>query len=512
MSRSSKRTKILDSSSESSDEDPDYDPSSSSSESESSESSESCATTEKISSATHDSQHDNDADGDGDDSDIFRGVAMHVGMEAFRRIFQISRYGPDDESDADADADQHEGSKRRKKEDKTLMSDEQRNQVAVAEAQIADFRKTNIPPRSRILLSPMSVASKAKVLENMEALENMCPMASEYTKLKKWVDSVMTIPFGSCVPIPVSLGSSGDEISAYLQTIESKMNQYVFGQLQAKQSILECVGKWIANPTSQNRAIGFVGEKGTGKTTLAKYGIANALGRPFCMVSLGGESDASVFKGHDYTYEGARCGRIVDMLISSKCMNPVIFFDELDKISTTRSGDEIANMLIHLTDTTQNDRFNDRYFQGIDLDLSGCLFIFSYNDESRVNPILLDRMRQIEFKSFDRKDKLCMARDFIVPAVCRNLGLIPSSIELTNKTIETIIDRFAPKDGGVRQLEKIIETIFERVNLRRLGPNLNVCYKNIQLAGNKITPEMALSLLSEFREEQDHFSKQMMYL
>jgi hypothetical protein len=145
---------------------------------------------------------------------------------------------------------------------------------------------------------------------------------------------------------------------------------------------------------------------GTGKTTLVKEGISKILGREFTFIALGGGGDASFLEGHSYTYEGSTWGKIVQIIIDSKCMNPVIYFDELDKISDTPRGQEIIGILTHLTDTTQNSQFHDKYFSEVDFDLSKCLFIFSYNDESKVNSILKDRMYRIQTKSYDSKEKV----------------------------------------------------------------------------------------------------------
>ena len=121
---------------------------------------------------------------------------------------------------------------------------------------------------------------------------------------------------------------------------------------------------------------------------------------------MGGATDSSFLEGHSYTYEGSNWGKIVDILIQSKCMNPVIYFDELDKISGTPKGEEIIGILTHLTDTTQNSQFHDKYFSSLDFDLSKALFIFSYNDEDKINPILRDRMYRIETKGYKKKDKI----------------------------------------------------------------------------------------------------------
>jgi len=166
------------------------------------------------------------------------------------------------------------------------------------------------------------------------------------------------------------------------------------------------------------------GKAGTGKTTLIKEGISKILNRNFEFIALGGATDSSFLEGHSYTYEGSQSGKIVDILIKSRCMNPVIYFDELDKISETPKGEEIAGILTHLTDTSQNSQFHDKYFSEIDFDLSKCLFIFSYNDESRINPILKDRMYRIQTDGYDSKQKIVIANNYLLPRLGSRSNLI----------------------------------------------------------------------------------------
>lgn len=359
----------------------------------------------------------------------------------------------------------------------TNLTPEEKDKLDKMEKQIEELNSSKIPPRYKVLLSNISLSSKQKILSIMDRVSHKSTHSSEYGKLNNWLDGVLSIPFDTYEKLPVSLESSNNEISDFFCNVQQCLNNCIYGQTQAKQSILECVGKWITNPTSSNKPISFVGEKGTGKTSLAKNGIAKALGRPFFLISLGGESDSSYYKGHDYTYEGSKWGCIVDTLINAKCMNPIILFDELDKVSETYKGDEIIGMLMHLTDTTQNDKFMDKYFSGIDIDLSQCLFIFSYNDETKINPILLDRLTQIEFKSFNKKEKFIIAKNFLIPQACKNIGLLTNTIAIDNNTIEEIINRYSPEEGGVRDLEKIIYILFKRLNLIKLPQNLELDYK-----------------------------------
>jgi ATP-dependent Lon protease len=221
---------------------------------------------------------------------------------------------------------------------------------------------------------------------------------------------------------------------------------------------------------------------GTGKTTLVKEGISRILNRPFAFIALGGATDSSFLEGHSYTYEGSVWGKIVQILIQSKCMNPVIYFDELDKISDTPKGEEIVGILTHLTDTSQNSQFHDKYFSEIDFDLSKCLFIFSYNDESKVNPILRDRMYRIETKGYDLKQKTIICEKHIVPCVRNIVSFKESEITFPQESLHYIINNVVEKEDGVRNLKRAIEIIFTKLNLCRLvKPNTKMFEDQVAL-------------------------------
>ena len=388
-------------------------------------------------------------------------------------------------------------------------TNEEKKIIDDTEKEIVEFNRHRIPPRHKILLSQMSIPAKAKVIDNMERLETMNTDISEYSKLTKWIDGIIQVPFGKYTELPISITSSSSEISSYLSKIENTMNDCIYGQNTAKEKILEFVGKWITNPNATNEPLAFIGDKGTGKTTLAKDGIAKALGRPFYMVSLGGESDSSSFKGHDYTYEGSGWGKIVDILIRTKCMNPVIFFDELDKISTTREGEEITGMLIHLTDTTQNDTFTDKYFSGIHFDMSKVMFIFSYNEPEKLNPILRDRLTEIKFTSFDKNEKLNISKKFLIKKACENIGLKTENYIFEDSVLFELI-KYTENEPGVRSLKRIFETIFLRINLFHLPHTLNISYKNMKLKNVDgkyiITSSIISELLKDMKLPQPHLS------
>jgi hypothetical protein len=206
----------------------------------------------------------------------------------------------------------------------------------------------------------------------------------------------------------------------------------------------------------------------THNTSLVKEGISKILNREFAFIPLGGATDSSYLEGHSYTYEGSTWGKIVDILIRSKSMNPVIYFDELDKISETPKGEEIIGILTHLTDTSQNSQFHDKYFAEIDFDLSKCLFIFSYNDPLKVNPILMDRMYKIKTSSYLVKEKIVIANQYLIPKIRYEVNFKEGDIIIPDTTLNYIIENYTDKESGVRNLKRCIEIIYKKLNLYRL--------------------------------------------
>jgi ATP-dependent Lon protease len=220
----------------------------------------------------------------------------------------------------------------------------------------------------------------------------------------------------------------------------------------------------------------------THNTSLVKEGISKILNRPFAFLALGGATDSSFLEGHGYTYEGSIWGKIVQILIDSKCMNPVIYFDELDKISDTPKGEEIAGILTHLTDTTQNSQFHDKYFSEIDFDLSKCLFIFSYNDETKINPILKDRMYRIQTKGYNSKQKVNIANNYLLPKIREQVKFSNEDIVISDDILQYIIEKQCAKEDGVRTLKRCLEIIYTKLNLYRLmRPDVNLFEEDISL-------------------------------
>jgi ATP-dependent Lon protease len=326
------------------------------------------------------------------------------------------------------------------------------------------------PYRLRLLDSKMPPNLKAIVLQKLNVLRMMEPGDNEYYKIKNWVDTFMRIPFGTYKSLSVTMDDGMDKCNQFMENAKKTLDDCTYGLNDAKMQIMQFMGQWIANPGAMGSAIAISGPPGTGKTSIVKEGISKILGREFAFIALGGAGDSSFLEGHSYTYEGSSWGKIVQILIDSKCMNPVIYFDELDKVSDTPRGEEIIGVLTHLTDTSQNSQYHDKYFSEVDFDLSKCLFIFSYNDESKVNPILRDRMYRIQTKGYEAKDKVVIARNYLLPKIREQVNFKEGEVIIPDDTIQYIVGNSAltKEESGVRNLKRCLEIIHTKLNLFRL--------------------------------------------
>ena len=352
---------------------------------------------------------------------------------------------------------------------KKMKLDEQ-DKIIETMKEIKKYTHVEKPYKLRLIESDIPVKYKAIAMRKLNALKYMDPGSGEYYKIKQWIDNFMMIPFGMYRSLPISIQDGNEKCFDFMQDAKNKLNGAVYGLDDAKSQIMQLMGQWISNPNSVGTAIAIKGPMGTGKTTLIKEGISKVLNRPFAFLALGGATDSAYLEGHSYTYEGSSWGQIVEILKQSKCMNPVIYFDELDKVSETAKGEEIIGILTHLTDTTQNSQYHDKYFSEIDFDLSKCLFIFSYNDERKVNPILRDRMYVIETKGYNKKEKTTIAKDYLIPSIEKNINFEEGQVTINDEMIGYISENYTNEEKGVRNLKRCLEIIYSKLNLYRLMP------------------------------------------
>lgn len=324
-----------------------------------------------------------------------------------------------------------------------------------------------------IIKSKMSYHNKVIVYQKLEVMNSYeTTDIAEYTKYKKWMDMLLSIPFDYYIIPSLKLNEVRETLDNNIAYMERAKDQIINLVCKSQQLISDkscdifngklgdshfCDGKLSGSVN----AIGLEGPKGCGKTSIAKA-ISRALHRPLKMITLGGESDVSQLSGNNFTYIGSNCGRIIEILRETNCMNPIIFIDELDKISKTHLGKEIIGTLIHLTDTTTNNKYNyDRYFNGIQFDLSKVLFIFTYNDHKKVDKILLDRLYKIKLDNYKDNEKLHIVKQFMLNQILEEYNL-KSQIEFKEDILKYLIKECKTK--SLRELKGKLEVIISRIN------------------------------------------------
>ena len=325
----------------------------------------------------------------------------------------------------------------------------------------------DVPYKFRVLELPVTDGLKATVIKKLDQLARMEDEGGENHKLRTWVDGFLRLPFGQTVPLPVKLDDGPKPCSDFLAQTRKTLDGAVYGMHGAKTQIMQILAQWISNPQSVGNVIALRGPMGVGKTSFARNGVAKVLGRPFEFFSLGGASDSANFVGHSFTYEGSTWGRIADSLMTARCMNPVMYFDELDKVSTTPHGEEIVSMLIHMTDRSQNSQFHDRYFAGVEFDLSQCLFVFSYNDESKIHPVLRDRMQVIQCNGYSADEKKTILTQFVWPQILERIKL--PELSISEEALRFLINEYSKEEEGVRTLMRAVESLVTRINLLRIA-------------------------------------------
>lgn len=386
--------------------------------------------------------------------------------------------------------------------------------IDALEAKISEASRDDMPMRFKILESDMPLGHKVSALERLDLLSN--PYSSDYGKGLAFCKALVRLPFGKYHSLPISSSSSLPDIRAFLTAAASKLDEYIYGLQEVKQRFLSTVAKWILSPGSSGLVLGIKGPTGVGKTTLVKDGLCRALDRPFAFVPLGSANDTSFLDGHSYTYEGSTWGRIADVLMSTQVMNPVICFDELDKVADNSRGNEIYNVLVHLTDATQNDNFSDKYFAGLPLDLSRCIFVFTYNDSAAIHPVLRNRIVEVPLVDYTAKEKLLILVEHMLPkilseyapgsgpaaaAAAQDLSYLVSPIQFSRGALEHIVSRRSASNG-MRDIKHDVQYLVGTLNLQHLLGN------NGSSDAGEVSREVVEKLLKQ-RDKNDAKSKEL---
>ena len=341
--------------------------------------------------------------------------------------------------------------------------------------EINEFLKKNKLKNSRIKTTYLS---KEQLKEEICKFIHFCKLAENialYEDTKSFFNKKISVlsDIQSIKNDVDTITNQFSKITEYMTNVKDILDKSVYGHDKAKRQIERIFAQWV-NGEQKASAYGFEGPPGVGKTSLAK-GLANCLkdengvSRPFSLIAIGGDANSSSLVGHSYTYVGSSWGQIVQILMDKKCMNPIILIDEVDKISKTEHGKEIIGVLTHLLDPTQNEMFQDKYFSGIELDLSKVLFILSYNDVNSIDRIMLDRVHRIKFDNLSLEDKIVICNKHLLPDIYKNVGL-EDMIHFSDETLKFIIKEYT-LEAGVRKLKEILFEIVGEINLDILKNN-----------------------------------------
>ena len=375
--------------------------------------------------------------------------------------------------------------------DKNVMNDftfydkldvDKQKQIIKELREINKITRVEKPYRMTLLEANIPVQFKSAAMKKINSIRYMDPGSGEYYKNKNWIDNFMRIPFGKHDKLPISIDDGVEKCHEFMENARRTLDDAVHGLNDAKMQIMQLTGQLITNPKAVGSSIGLYGPPGTGKTSLIQDGIAKILGRKTVFIPLGGAKDSSYLVGHGFTYEGSVWGKIVQGLIDAQSMSVVFVFDEVDKLSQTQHGDEITGVLTHLIDSTQNDKFNDVYFNEVPFDLSKCMFVFSYNDENLVNPILRDRMYRIKTEGYDQKQKTVISNKYVMPKIREQVKFTAEDIIIPDESIHHMIEKYCENEQGVRNLKRCLEIIHTKLNLYRLmKPGSNLFEKDMSL-------------------------------
>lgn len=318
--------------------------------------------------------------------------------------------------------------------------------------------------RIQIEQSPYPPEVKEIILSEIKVVENSGRGSEEYIKKMAWLELALSLPVTN-KPCPINMTDRIEKKINYEKSVKSILDEHCYGMDEPKEMILDFIFNYITNPQSSNFILALEGPKGIGKTNLANV-IAKALDRDIIRICLGGTHDSSKLIGHSRTYVGAVAGEIVLGLSKLKWKNPVIYLDEIDKINTgwgsNDSGGGVENTLIHILDPLQNGQFRDEYL-GFPIDLSGVIWIISFNTTKTISPILLDRMFVIHLSRYTKSQKIKIALNYLIPQIRKNINLREDDITIREEELLYLLERTEDEEG-VRNLKRNLELLFRRLH------------------------------------------------
>ena len=296
---------------------------------------------------------------------------------------------------------------------------------------------------------------KEVVDSELEKFSIMEPNSSEYMVTRNYLEIICSLPWAD----------KNEFQDIDVASAKVLLDKEHYGMEDVKKRVIEYISVRQLKRSTDGSILILVGPPGVGKTSIAKA-MADALGRNFARISLGGIHDEAEIRGHRKTYVGAMPGRIITAIKQCKSSNPLILLDEIDKLSGDHRGDP-SSALLEVLDPAQNYTFTDHYIE-IPFDLSNVLFVTTANDKYSIPAPLFDRMDVIELDSYTREDKFTIAKKYLVPAQLKKHGLNGSSLRISSDAIYDIIDSYT-RESGVRRLEQLIAALCRKAAVKIAG-------------------------------------------
>jgi len=289
-------------------------------------------------------------------------------------------------------------------------------------------------------------------------------------KYYKWVDFVLKIPKDIKSPL---IEKDPEEL---ILDFYEKINEEAYGLKEIKEEILCCILDLASNGNKSHQSIGLLGPPGVGKTMIITC-LSKLFNYPLIKIQLGGLTDGCVLLGHEFTYSSSEAGIITKNLVRLKTNKCIICLDELDKVSKADKGREINDALNHITDFTQNHSFRDTWVGDIPIDLSGCMFFYTFNDLSVIDQTLLSRMLIIKTNGYTIDEKILIVNKYMFPKFLKNNNLTEEQIILNDETIRYLFNKIYNSEdkfkSGLRELTLFLNKIIKRIKLYSLVINIH---------------------------------------
>lgn len=333
----------------------------------------------------------------------------------------------------------------------------------------------------KIDASKMSDEAREKATRELNRLAKMAPMSPEATVSRTYIEWLLDLPWGKATRDKRNLAAA-----------QEILDRDHYGLEKVKDRIVEYLAVHQLTKNVRGSILCLVGPPGVGKTSLAKS-VADALGRKFARISLGGVRDEAEIRGHRRTYIGSLPGKIVQAMKKAETVNPVILLDEIDKMASDFRGDP-ASALLEVLDPEQNKSFNDHYLE-VDYDLSDVFFITTANTSSGIPHPLLDRMEVIRLPGYTEDEKLNIAERYLIPKQVEAHGLKDRKVDFSRRAVQVLVNNYT-REAGVRNLEREVARVCRRIAKELVAAGTKASSKS---KPQKITPERLRSILGPVR-------------